>query len=876
MQTATPSGTPTNQSPINRNPVNTPTHDENTHQPHTPVKKPKEKHDNNLTSRALHKIDQLLPDDRENDAVQAIKHDVLETPAAILNATKEIREMRTRGRRTLFENKKNVPTVNNKTKRKKKDRLLRRTLDRGYIASQAAANMMPDEQGGEDSGTKGVRAMIQEGAKLVKIFATAERKPDDSKLRHNEQKLAHENIPDESRLAYNGVENKSVIILLHEDSDPKTKKLEAKIKKAEAKIPTKKVKITKLVHDEKSGKEKRKISFTDEKVEKPDAKWNQAESRTLSANAGRYVTGHASALVHSKISEMENLTGNTGVKAAHSGEKAAVKTYQTAQRVRRYVKNRPYRRLQHLKIKEAQNKGRLAYQQLLKNKPELRKNTLSRLIQKRRIKRDYAKAFRMAQSGRVMGKLGIAGAVVGAGAAAISGDGKALAKMGASLGLKIAFKKAGLALAKAAVPILLKIGGILLILGAILLLFTMCFSLLGSSTGYVLDYISYRADADEITEYSAYYTRLEVDLKQEILEAAVDVEGLHEFRFILNRPSGGMDVIFEGTLIEVGLGHPYFEPPVYDPPDFDPLVLLPFLSDITHDPFQLMAYLTAVYGDFDGHDIHAVLRSVFDTAFTFGISEGYEVRYAYVEAWYYELQDLGGYEDLGEWVDFGEYVDGVWVPDLQWVEDIQWVEDWQEVRVEPFEERLYFNWYYRAVTLTVNMTVSQVLQNRMNDEQKELYDVLMDSLGLRQFVGSPFENNWLGVMTSPYGYRFHPVYMERSFHTGIDIALPEGTPILSGAPGIVTAAEYMGGYGNTVIIEYVDEERGLGVRLLYSHMAVIHVTVGDELEMGEVIGTVGQTGTATGPHLHMEVSINEDGGAWRRINPLFFVQPYVS
>jgi len=164
----------------------------------------------------------------------------------------------------------------------------------------------------------------------------------------------------------------------------------------------------------------------------------------------------------------------------------------------------------------------------------------------------------------------------------------------------------------------------------------------------------------------------------------------------------------------------------------------------------------------------------------------------------------------------------------------------------------------------------------MDDNQREHYDAIMDTLGLRQFVGSPFPNNWLPNMTSPFGYRFHPITQQRAMHTGIDIGKPEGTPIQSGAPGTVTFAGDMGGYGNTVIIEYFDEERGVGVRLLYAHLHEIHVTVGDTLEMGEILGTVGSTGTSTGNHLHMEVSINENGGAWRFLNPLFFVEPFTS
>ena len=854
---------------------------------------------------------------------------------------------------------------------KKKDRILRRVLDGSYIFSQAAAHLMPDETQDENSGTKGVRKMISESAKLIKVFATAE-KPKDSKMNHedDEETLTHEDDPEESRLEHEKIDGESPLQLedsetpsdnmleggeslqenlqitdgndsaindgstektengqneaesggiipisqdtgqdsgdiditedtadsetnsdtiipdFSNDSDdtvdaddfdvitPKSKsdikienkidknidkltaetaKLEKKIGKAEKKIPKKKVKKSKLVHDKKTGEVKREISFADEKIDKADAKWNQGQSNTLSANAGRYVAGHASAVIHGKISAVENMTGNTGLQAAHTTQKGAVKTYTTAKKVHRYVKNAPYRNLQHLKVKQIENKGKLAYQQLLKNKPELRKQPISRIIQKKRIKKQYAKALRAAKKGgSAAGALGAVGTAVGVGSAVVSGDGKGLAKMGAMTAGKIAFKKAGLALVKAAAPILLKIGLILLILAAVLLLFTMCASLFSSSTSYVLEAISYTADMDDITEYSVYMTQLEVELKEEIMEASSNVDGLHEFRLVINSPSGGTDMIFEGTLISEGLGHPHNTPPVYEPPDFDPLVFLPFLTDITHNPFEIMAYLTTAYGDFTGHDINAILREIFETAFTLNITESFEVRSAIVECWYYELQDLGG------------YVDGVWVS------------NWQNVRVEPFEEIMFYDWYFREVSLTVNMTVSQVIQDKLTDEQQEQYDILMESHGLRQFVGSPFADNWYGAVSSNYGYRFHPINQTKEMHTGIDIAQPEGTPILSGAPGIVTFAGDNGSYGNTVIIEYFDEETGIGVQILYAHLADIDVDVGDELEIGGAIGTVGSTGTSTGAHLHMEVSINENGGAWRRINPLFFVEPYPS
>jgi hypothetical protein len=380
----------------------------------------------------------------------------------------------------------------------------------------------------------------------------------------------------------------------------------------------------------------------------------------------------------------------------------------------------------------------------------------------------------------------------------------------------------------------------------------MCASLFSSTTGYILESVSYTADVDDITENSVYITELEVDLIEEILEAATDLDGKHEFRFTVNSPSGDTEFISLGTLITAGRGHPYNDLPVYAPPNFDPLVLLPLLSDITHNPFELMAYLSTVYGDFSGHDIKAIIKEIFDTAFELEIIEDFEVRQATVECWYYEWQDWGYWG-----------IDG-------------WVSDWQYVRIPPYSEIMFYNWYYREVVLTVNKSISEVIQDRLEDNDCEdtqvVFGLIMETLGLRQFVGSPFPNNWLPSMTSPYGYRIHPVTKVRAMHTGIDIAMPEGTPIMGGIAGTVVFAGDNGGYGNTVIIEFIDEESGMGVRLLYAHLHEIDVAVGDELDAGDIVGTVGSTGTSTGNHLHMEVQINEDGGAWRTINPLFFVE----
>ncbi len=108
-----------------------------------------------------------------------------------------------------------------------------------------------------------------------------------------------------------------------------------------------------------------------------------------------------------------------------------------------------------------------------------------------------------------------------------------------------------------------------------------------------------------------------------------------------------------------------------------------------------------------------------------------------------------------------------------------------------------------------------------------------------------------GRMTSPFGYRFHPVLHYRRMHTGVDIAARHGSPIVAAGGGEVISAGWRGGYGNTVIIDH-----GGGRATLYAHMSSIAVSAGQVVSRRQLIGRVGSTGISTGPHLHYEVRIN--------------------
>jgi murein DD-endopeptidase MepM/ murein hydrolase activator NlpD len=110
-------------------------------------------------------------------------------------------------------------------------------------------------------------------------------------------------------------------------------------------------------------------------------------------------------------------------------------------------------------------------------------------------------------------------------------------------------------------------------------------------------------------------------------------------------------------------------------------------------------------------------------------------------------------------------------------------------------------------------------------------------------------------ITSLFGWRVHPISGDRRFHAGTDLGAPMGTPILAAARGQVETANWLGGYGLTVIINHSSAQQ-----TLYGHMSEVFVQPGQVVEPGTVIGRVGSTGNSTGPHLHFEVRhLTQDG-----------------
>ena len=244
------------------------------------------------------------------------------------------------------------------------------------------------------------------------------------------------------------------------------------------------------------------------------------------------------------------------------------------------------------------------------------------------------------------------------------------------------------------------------------------------------------------------------------------------------------------------------------------------IGAIEHDPYVLMGYLTAVYQDFSYSEAEGVLRQLFQEQYSLSFSEETEIRYR------------------------------------------------TETTIDPetgeeTEEEVPYEWRILNVKLTAT-PLENLAVSRMNEEQKEICEILLQTKGNRQYVENVFGTNWLPYVTSYYGYRVHPISGGKDYHTGVDIGMAQGTDILAGHDGRVTLAGNAGGYGLCIAIEGEAYE-GHTLTTKYGHCSQLLVSAGQEVKAGDVIAKVGSTGNSTGPHLHLEVLV--DG---QYLNPLYF------
>ena len=272
---------------------------------------------------------------------------------------------------------------------------------------------------------------------------------------------------------------------------------------------------------------------------------------------------------------------------------------------------------------------------------------------------------------------------------------------------------------------------------------------------------TYLANEQDICSAELYFTELETDLQLNINGTAASFPGYDEYRYSV--------------------------------------------GEISHDPYELMAYLATRYDPFTFEQVRPELDRLFGEKYQLTRTPITETRY-----------------DENE---------------------------------QPYQ------WKVLKTTLTVRRWADLMGETLAQEEQADRYSVYMQTLGGRQAFANPFDFPWLGSVSSPYGWRVHPVSGEKDLHRGVDIAAAQGTPVAAIQDGRVVSAGNAGSYGLCVVIE-----DGKGYQSRYAHCSSLAVSTGQEVKRGDVIGAVGSTGDSTGPHLHLEVMLNGE-----YLNPYYFV-----
>ena len=521
-----------------------------------------------------------------------------------------------------------------------------------------------------------------------------------------------------------------------------------KLEKAQSNLPTHKKARLNKEFDADKGKMKRRLHFETEVKSKSAHVKGPLPLRPVHA-AKNSAIGYA----HKKVYEVQH--ENVGTEAAHKIESVAEGGIRAGWRLH---KTAPYRKVARLEKKSVKLNVRSAYQQALHDNPKLRSDAFSRMLQKRKIKKEYAAAAREAKRAGKAAKE--AGTVIG--------------RAGQAVG---AFVKSH--------PAIFGIGaGILLLIMVIFGMFSSCSNMGTGSLGAIFA-STYLAEDKDIDDAELYYTEWETDLLMKVESAEADHPGYDEYRYSVD--------------------------------------------DVGHDPYELMAFLTAAYQDFKYSEVQALLRQIFEEQYSLTFTPEVEIRTRTVTK-YRSVYDPVSGEYMGE---------------------------------ESYEDTEEYEWHIMNVNLTAR-SFTELVVPRMIADEMEIYNVLMQTYGNRQYIKNVFAFNWLPYVSSNYGYRVHPITGEKNFHKAVDIAVAQGTEILAGHDGVVTIASNDSSYGLYVAIEGT-LPTGESIVTKYAHCSELLVSPGQQISAGDVIAKVGSTGQSTGPHLHLELIV--DG---QYLNPLYF------
>lgn len=233
------------------------------------------------------------------------------------------------------------------------------------------------------------------------------------------------------------------------------------------------------------------------------------------------------------------------------------------------------------------------------------------------------------------------------------------------------------------------------------------------------------------------------------------------------------------------------------------------VAAISHSPYELMAFLTAVYGNFTYSGVEDALKQVFNEQYTLSFVEQVETKTRTVTS----TDPATGQET---------------------------------------ESEETYDWHVLNINLTAK-SFTDVVSSLMDNDQLQRYNVYMQTKGNRQYLKNPFLFDWLPYVTGYYGY-YVDSSTTKEYRRGVDIGVPSGTAVLAGLDGTVTFAGDDGSGGKTVILD-----DGNGITAKYEHCGSLLVSAGQTVKAGDTVAKAGSAG------LYLE--IDKDG---QTLNPLYF------
>ncbi|TYU88652.1 peptidoglycan DD-metalloendopeptidase family protein [Listeria monocytogenes] len=609
--------------------------------------------------------------------------------------------------------------------------------------------------------------------------------------------------------------------------EAKANRAEQKFQKAKQKLPQKRVLKSEWVTDESKGRIKRRFYFEQEPNLSKDGVAEKAKVKA------RQLSRQMSESMHRKVSKHED--ENVGVEASHKSEKFVEHSVQKWKNHKKWRERRVVQRFKKADDKLTKANVNYMYKRMNSEKQNANSNPLNKLIQKRRIKKEYAQVKKVANSTK---------AVVSDAKRVKNGIEKVIA-----LAKELFSKK--------------KIIGIIVV---ILLIFILLSSILSTcaaifmQAGTAIATSTWLSDDSDINQAEFYYTKLEAELQKKIDSIENEHKGYDEYNYNIGAIEHDPVQIISYLSAKFGEFH---YPDIQK--EIDKLFQTHYQLELEEETIirtvtkeirvgdSLGKVVTSAYcscvicnGQWTGGPTASGVmptanRTIAVDAKNPIVPLGTEIVMNGIE---YTVEDTGNFARYG--VAFDIYFD-------THEEAIAWGHKTLEaylaegnkntVTVKTTETIKQLNTTLKQIPL------SQYIQENLTDDQFELYEIYLESRGNRQNFGSPFNFDWYPNITSYPGYRTDPFSGEIKLHKGLDIGMPEGTPTQAIHDGVVTTAGFSsGGYGNYVIVE--DTEKGY--KSLYGHFKKLNVSQGQSVKAGDVVGFVGTTGASTGNHLHLE------------------------